>query len=974
VPGDVEPRAVTVAPPSPRIRVAQCLAFVALLAALIGALGPAERLRTTYAWPPETLPETKPGRAWYAPLLLVRYSPDAISANVPCTLAPALSKSDGPVTVLATARYPERVRGLAIRSSGDRLEVTVGDRVLSRVGLSRDMLDGGACAYRLRMADEQWTLERQGEVVGAGALDLLPVVTGLFSNLDLRSEGAPSLEVTTAVHATRTTTRQALAWTIAAIAIVAALFLVSVGGRPRRPWVVARTLAGGARANARAPDAFVAVVLAVWWVISPAYIDDGWVAARERMFESSRGFAHYYSALGVNQPLDYWVEWLHHWLAQATPSLLLNRLPAVLCLAVIWVLCRWIAARVLQPTQGTDRVPLWTLAGVFVIGAVAWDVTLRPEPVTALFVTGVAACMVLFLERESTAAVAVAAAFVALSVSAHHAGVVALAPVVVAAPRLLRWVRTNMAAATAIVAASLALLTLLLFVGADLEQRRLDSQVLRSVSHSPSWPDEVLRYTLLGEHHYGTPLRRASVALIALAALALVLRRRRGPFTALEFPAAALTAGLLLLVATPSKWPSHFGTLVGLAAVAFCCEAARLRREAADSDAWRLWPFVAVAGASGAVAWAWLERESWNVVDLRTLDWTPGFESWLPAGRLAAVLPLLCLGAALLVGRARRHDRLHAVPWRVAAWIGPLVAFPVLAFTSGVIVADTAKTSSWTLARQHLETLTGRDVRCGLGDDLLVPVLESARGVNVAAVAGPSPLPDWVPTVPVAGLQRYALGPTSQETASTPWFELPADRRIGIFVTGAPDLSSRLRLEWGRRAASGISQLGGGQFDATIGPFSGDSAWRFFTAGDLPTPEPRADVARVTLASDVPVALAVTAPVSYRNGSLASRMSGPGSRTLALPAVLVYLPCARLPIFANGIVEPPTHVVSPVNQQGPFRYPDTSPFLGVTDLYDLGRLSITDSENPPAEVVAYEVERHIPGAVLAPPTASTYAS
>jgi hypothetical protein len=131
-------------------------------------------------------------------------------------------------------------------------------------------------------------------------------------------------------------------------------------------------------------------------------------------------------------------------------------------------------------------VPLWTLATIFVIGAVAWDVTLRPEPVTALFVTRVAACMVVFLERELTAAVAVVAAFVALAVSAHHAGVVAVAPIVVAAPRLLRWVRPNMAAATAIVAASLALLPILLFVGADLEQRRLDAQVVRTVSHSPT--------------------------------------------------------------------------------------------------------------------------------------------------------------------------------------------------------------------------------------------------------------------------------------------------------------------------------------------------------------------------------------------------------------------------------------------------------------------------------------------------------
>src|ERR687896_603084 len=112
--------------------------------------------------------------------------------------------------------------------------------------------------------------------------------------------------------------------------------------RSRRPSAAASALASGVRANTHLADAFVAVSLAVWWVISPAYIDDGWVAARERMFEASRGFPSYYNSLGVNLPLDYWVEWLHHWVAQATPSLLLNRLPAVLCLGVIWVLCRWI--------------------------------------------------------------------------------------------------------------------------------------------------------------------------------------------------------------------------------------------------------------------------------------------------------------------------------------------------------------------------------------------------------------------------------------------------------------------------------------------------------------------------------------------------------------------------------------------------------------------------------------------------------
>ena len=35
--------------------------------------------------------------------------------------------------------------------------------------------------------------------------------------------------------------------------------------------------------------------------------------------------------------------------------------------------------------------------------------TMRPEPVTALFVTGVAACIVRFLTRESAGSVALAA-------------------------------------------------------------------------------------------------------------------------------------------------------------------------------------------------------------------------------------------------------------------------------------------------------------------------------------------------------------------------------------------------------------------------------------------------------------------------------------------------------------------------------------------------------------------------------------
>ena len=62
------------------------------------------------------------------------------------------------------------------------------------------------------------------------------------------------------------------------------------------------------------------LTLVGWWIVAPIEWDDGWVVARERTFAASGGFSTYYDALGVNLPLDYWVEWLHHWIAETTSS------------------------------------------------------------------------------------------------------------------------------------------------------------------------------------------------------------------------------------------------------------------------------------------------------------------------------------------------------------------------------------------------------------------------------------------------------------------------------------------------------------------------------------------------------------------------------------------------------------------------------------------------------------------------------
>ncbi|MGH3132584.1 MAG: arabinosyltransferase domain-containing protein, partial [Gaiellaceae bacterium] len=601
--------------------------------------------------------------------------------------------------------------------------------------------------------------------------------------------------------------------------------------------------------------------------------------------------------------------------------------------------------------------------------------TMRPEPLTAVLVMGVMVCIVLHLERGTTAPIAFAAVLVVLALSSHHAGVVSFAPLLVAAPPLARWARARVAVATTIAASTSALLATLLFVGSDLEQRRLDAQITRLYGATETWRDEIARYALLSEQDYGTSLRRLSVVLIALAVASFVLRARRARRGLLDFPAAVLAAGMVLLVLTPSKWPSHFGALLGVAAVAFAAEAARLRAEAARQRSWRAWPFVALGAATAATAWSWWTREQWNVIDLRTLEWFPGFESRFPLSQLATLLPLLVLAAAIVVALARgRRDRLPALPWSVAALTGPLIAVPVIAFGVGVLVADAAKTDGWTLTRQNLESVLG-DPACGLAEELVIPVRSSARALVAAQPAGERRTPSWAPPPPVASLPRHALGPTGEDSASTGWFVLPGDGRFGLYVAGTPGPADGLVLDWGRRTGGGVELLSSDAVAANTGVLTGTSPWRFFATGDLPAPAPNASFVRVTLRSDsMPgSAVAVTAPVTYANEELARRMDR-ASPTLVLPNLVTYFPCADLPVLGDGVVEVPHHVLVSSNPHSAIRYPISSPFAGLVDVYELERLPISDSTNPPDELFAFEVDRRIPGGKELPPDSAKVTS
>ena len=405
-----------------RSRAAQLLAFFALVAALVGALGPAEKRTTTYDWPPATLPSGKPSSAWYTPLLLTRHRAEAVSASIPCRLPPALPGASGS-TILATARFPERTDALAVTNERSRLVVRIGGREIVRTPLAAASSVSDECAYRLSLAGGRWALDGgPGALAESGALLSMPVVTGLFSELDLGTGEAPTIRVTTPVQGGKPRPHQKVAWVLAALAVAAALALVAFPRRPR-PWRALRRGTRSALGALRFADAVVVGALLAWWVLSPAFHDDGWIVARQRTFASSGGFASYYNAFGVHYPGAYWLEWAQHWLVESTSALVLLRVPALLCLLATWVLARWILARLVPASTTHERVALWTLSTGFLVGAFAWGMTLRPEPVSALLVTAALACIVRFRERGTTAPLAALAVVLPFALTGHQAAV-----------------------------------------------------------------------------------------------------------------------------------------------------------------------------------------------------------------------------------------------------------------------------------------------------------------------------------------------------------------------------------------------------------------------------------------------------------------------------------------------------------------------------------------------------------------------
>jgi hypothetical protein len=813
-------------------------------------------------------------------MLLAREWARTLDAELPCGHVPALSGAGDSVEVLSTARHARAAGGLEVVRAAKAATITVrvGDTVLARVATRSN----AGCSFRIRFAGGAWAVDGPGEARLRGTVESPPRVYGLLTELDLKAEPPLRVAVEPIPQDSRPSARQTALRIFAALLLAGALLAVVA---PRFAWRPPR-----ARVAGPAPqDGLVATTLVVWWLLAPLQADDGWVRARQLNSVASGGLSNYYRDWGANLPLGTWLEWLQHFLLAHTSALAYERLPALVALMLTWLACRWCLVRLLGTRPARRDIAWWSSALAFAVGAVAFGMTLRPEPLIALLAVGALACAIAFVKAPSLSPLTLALLLGVLAITIYPSGIVAAAPLMLCIPTAIRSARwragippLRLAALLPIGAAST---ILLVFLDADKttwdESRTLGRA---SGSHGKGILDEVERYRHLADDG-ASPLRRLFVALLLLLGLAFLVGWLRRRPVARSLPSASVALALVLLVLTPSKWLWHFGGLVGLCAVAVGFEVHRLSN-AQMSRFDRVLLLVPLVGAS---VWSATTAYSWGPLDVGSIDWNR-----VPAFFLAAVL--LALGAAHIAGRVGLvRTATYAV---LPAVLLCLLVVTLLAFT-----VDAAATNGWTTARQTVSSLVGRD-GCGVATDVDVALPRSGAGVIV--------------------------------DRSHSWF--PASRRpIGVFLGGSWSRDTKLIVEWGRSTSSGTRIIRSGPanlHEANVG--TEPASWRFVAEPSFPRRPRDATLVRFAVRPAGKPSGAVSAPQQFVWTPLDALASAPGVSTLAAPTVLPALPCARLPKLEYGVAEAPDVIINFDFCTRVRKFSCT--FTGVPNIFDLERL------------------------------------
>ncbi|MEY8040227.1 arabinosyltransferase domain-containing protein [Saccharopolyspora cebuensis] len=787
------------------------LGLAGVVAALLLPFAPVHAEETVVTWPQAgRLPEST--TAFFVP-----YAPADVRVAVPCPVVRAGDRAGAPTTLVSSTPPGQPTEGFAVGTAAGDLVVLLGGQQVHRAPIP-----GGDCSVRLRSGVGGGELS-----VGGWRIDLpddrvREIVT--FST-DLAPEEAAGLEVrartATWFESSPTAAKVALA---AAQLVLAAAALVLLRRRDRGH----RAPGAPRRAPGRwwwTADLGLLAAVGAWTALGPRTPDDAFTEGIVRNALETGAFTNYYRWQNAAEAPFTLVLHLVEPLVALHAAPLVLRLPSAVAAVLTWVLLSRGALPVALPAAAHRVGVRWLLAIALLAWWLPFGLGVRPEPFIALGTTAVLTCVLRGTERDGGALLLGLGALAAgLTIAVNPAGITALAPVLVLAPRIWRALRGTGPALGAL--AALALVCCLAAVG--LVAMFADQSwygVLRATElhrfYGPDvpWFEEFRRYGyLLGFEEFpeqGGFARRLPVlitlALLACAALLLARGGQQLPglrSAATVLPATALAVAALAL--TPSKWTHYFGALAGLGALAATMSVVLI---ACAARHWSEHTSVRVIGGIGAgltalaAGLAYAGTNTWFLHSHHGVPRDDGPLRPFDSPLLWALGAVAVLALARWRGRPAARRALAGLPAPLAA---TALGLAVVVLLGSFAVAPVRRAESFSVGGRSIPDAAGG---CGIVDhvdalrDFPGGVLRPVRGqaeLTGFEEAGGSrsggPPGEWTWWGSAGG------GPPSTGRMTSRWFGLPRlalEEELTVSVAGRTGDGNRLALEFGRRDPAG---------------------------------------------------------------------------------------------------------------------------------------------------------------------------
>ena len=696
---------------------------------------------------------------------LMAHSPQRVTATLPCTLVAGLPEDGGVLLSTAPPGGEEAGdRALFVRASADTVDVVSRNRVIATAPREQ-VADGGCSALSIVAAPTFVEADFEGidDPAASGlveATDLRPMVTGIYTDLDVDTAVSAELDVVVDVDSRFTTEPSALKWAAMVLGLVStAVALWALHGLDQTDGRRSLRFLPRNWFRIRPPDVAVIGTLGVWHIIGGNTSDDGYILSMARAAEPAGYMANYYRWYGVPEsPFGspyYDLLTLFSQVSTASPWM---RLPALIAAILCWlVISREVLPRLGRAAR-TTPVVVWSAAAVFLAFWMAFNNGLRPEPIIALgaLLTWVSVERAIATRRMLPFAVAVIIA--SFSLATGPTGLMAVAALIMGLRAVVRTVVVRgrvIGSYFALVAPVLAAGTMVLIAVFGVQSLAAVLEAIRvrgAIGPSLSWYEEFVRYYYLMIPTVDGSLSRRLPVLLVLLCLAMVvgtlLRRGKVPGAA-SGPVWRLVGVVVgtafFMMFSPTKWTHHFGVYAGIGA-AIAALGALAISESAVRTARNRTLFLGVILVVLALAFA--GPNGWWYVSSYGIPWWDKAPSVSGIGAATVLLVLAILTFAFAgwqhlrrdytgdqaprttAGR-RRMRTVAAAPIAVVA--GLLVVFNVASFAKGV----QKQFPAYTVGAGNLSALAGDP--CMLADRVLV---EPDANAGMLAPLGAPLLPD----------------------------------------------------------------------------------------------------------------------------------------------------------------------------------------------------------------------------------------